>query len=203
MGIFSQDEPPESPLAAYDGCRLKIVSSLVAPHDLWVNFICELVENSKSCNDDVVEMFIYMIHRTLPMEVGDRTYMTRDITALRPRFKLLSCALTLLQDETARHSALKKAVLRERIYSACFDYFCQGYAWPVEGSETLRKDILALLKFWQILHNDKKYIRPLAEKEPSKGKSHNLVRWQFYFRIVPKFLWIYELCVISINYLYS
>jgi len=178
MGIFSRAVPPVSPLAAHDGCQLKMNPPVVAPHDLWVNFICELVENSKSCNDDVIEMFIYLVHRTLPMEIGDRTFMTRDITALRPRFKLLSCALTLLQDDSSRHSALKKAVVRDRIYSSCFDYFCQGYAWPVEGSEALRKDINALLKFWQILHNDKKYIRPIADRDLIKERKHvTMVRW--------------------------
>jgi phosphatidylinositol 4-kinase len=165
MGIFRPNIDVTSPLAAFEGCQLKIEPPIVAPHDLWINFICELVENSKSCNDDVVEMFIYMIHRTLPMEVADRTYMSRSVSAVRPRFKLLSCALGLLQDDSTRHSMLKKAVIRERVYCACFDYFCQGYAWPTEGSAVLRKDLVAVLKFWQILHNDKKFIRPIADRE--------------------------------------
>lgn len=171
MGIFTPDADPTSPLAAYEGCHLKIDPPVVAPHSLWINFICELVENSKSCNDDIVEMFIYMIHRTLPMEVGERTYLSRNVAALRPRFRLLSCALTLLQDDSKRHSMLKKAVIRERVYCTCFDYFCQGYAWPTEGSTVLRKDLIAVLKFWQILHNDKKYIRPIADREMKLGKS--------------------------------
>ena len=150
----------DSPLAAYEGCRLKIEDPLVGPHDVWVNFICELVENNKSCSDDVVEMFVYLIHRTLPMSIGEKTYLTRHIQAIRPRFRLLSCALTLLQTDSMRHSALKKAVIRERIYCACFDYFCQEYACPTQDSTVLRMDLHAVMKFWQILHNDKKYIRP-------------------------------------------
>ncbi|CAG7786962.1 unnamed protein product, partial [Allacma fusca] len=161
IGIFSPMYKLDSPLAACEGCNLKHENPLVGPHDIWVNFICELVENNKSCSDDVVEMFIYLIHRTLPMSIGEKTYLTRHVQAIRPRFRLLSCALTLLQNDSMRHSALKKAVIRERIYCACFDYFCQDYACPTQESTVLRMDLHAVMKFWQILHNDKKYIRPL------------------------------------------
>ena len=162
MGIFSRINEPDSPLAPFEGCNLMSDVPLVEPHVIWVDFICELVENSKSCNDDIVEMFIYLIHRSLPLAIGEKTFMTRHVQAIRARFRLLSCALTLLQNDSQRHSPLKKAVLRERVYCACLDYFCQGYTTPTQDSQVLRKDLQVVLKFWQILHNDKKYIRPFT-----------------------------------------
>lgn len=163
MGIFANLPEVTHPFAAVEGCVLKEPIPDIKPHDTWIEFICELVENSKSCNDDVVEMFIYLIHRTLPMLVGENhSCMSRHVVAMKSRFRLLSCALNLLQDESLRHSPLKKAVIRERVYAACFDYFCQGYSTPRQDHPTLRKDLLLILKFWQILHNDKKYIRPFS-----------------------------------------
>jgi phosphatidylinositol 4-kinase len=171
IGIFAPSIEPDSPLAAYEGCTLTVELPVITPHEVWVNFICELVENSKSCNDDVVEMFIYLIHRCLPLSIGDRNLLTRSVRALRPRFRLLSCALTMLQNDSSRHSPVKKTVLRERIYSACLDYFCQGYSCPTQDSLDLRKDLHAVLKFWQILHNDKKHIRPFTVDSVLEGNT--------------------------------
>ncbi|CAL8078131.1 unnamed protein product [Orchesella dallaii] len=165
MGIFTPDTKCTSPLSAYEGCDLKLRIPDVAPHDIWITFICEMVENSKGCNDDLVEMFLYLVHRTFPLSIGTESAMTRHILVLRPRFRLLSCALSILQDDSSRHSHLKKSIIRERIYASCFDYFCQGYSVPSADAMELRKDLQVVLKFWQILHNDKKYIRPFIPQQ--------------------------------------
>lgn len=162
LGIFAPLESCTSPLSAYEGCDLKLMLPNILPHDIWISFICELVENNKGCNDDLVEMFMYLVHRTFPFSVGTERSMTRHILALRPRFRLLSCALSIIQDDTNRHPHLKKSIVRERIYASCLDYFCQGYSVPSTDAMELRKDLQVVLKFWQILHNDKKYIRPIV-----------------------------------------
>lgn len=168
IGIFQSTAPSTSPLSAYEGCDLKLQLPNTAPHDIWISFICELVENNKGCNDDLVEMFLYLIHRTFPFTVGTERSMTRHILAIRPRFRLLSCALSIVQDDSTRHPHLKKSIVRERIYASCLDYFCQGYSVPSTDAMELRKDLQVVLKFWQILHNDKKYIRPPIPEQATR-----------------------------------
>jgi phosphatidylinositol 4-kinase len=70
---------------------------------------------------------------------------------------LLSCALSLLQSDVLPRS-LSKNVLRERVYSTCLDYFCTGFQSPTQSSHQLKEDITALIKFWQTMHSDKKYL---------------------------------------------
>lgn len=74
------------------------------------------------------------------------------------RFRLLTCGLSLLQGDILPKS-LAKNVLRERIYSCCLDYFCQPQRCPTRTSVNLREDIIILIRFWQNMHSDKKYLR--------------------------------------------
>lgn len=72
-------------------------------------------------------------------------------------FRLLACALSLLQSDVLPRS-MSKNVLRERVYSACLDYFCTGFKCPTQSPVQLSEDIHALIKFWQIMYSDKKYL---------------------------------------------
>lgn len=72
-------------------------------------------------------------------------------------FRLLSCGLSLLQGDVLLRS-LSKNVLRERIYCTCLDYFCCRKRCPSQRGTELREDILVLIKFWQTMHLDKKYL---------------------------------------------
>jgi hypothetical protein len=65
--------------------------------------------------------------------------------------------LTLLQGEVLPKS-LGKNILRERVYCACFDTFTTPVQCPTQRGSELRDDILALTKFWQTMHSDKKYL---------------------------------------------
>lgn len=67
------------------------------------------------------------------------------------------CGLSLLQGDILPKS-LAKNVLRERIYCSCLDYFCKPIACPTQEVAALREDIAILVRFWQNLHSDKKYL---------------------------------------------
>ena len=65
-----------------------------------------------------------------------------------------------------------KVALRERIYYACLDYFCgrPRFPCPEQSATTLREDITVLIRFWQNMHSDKKYLKTsMMGGEPRLG----------------------------------
>ncbi|CAH2052445.1 unnamed protein product, partial [Iphiclides podalirius] len=159
MGLFSKQHDEISPLAAYEGSKLEPRPPFVAPHAVWVRYLCEVAETAKYNSLEKVEMLASLLHRSLPITVGDvRDHINRHVEAAGVRFKLLSCGLSLLQGDTLPRS-LARNVLRERVYSACLDYFCRGLQCPAKSAGALREDIMALIRFWQLMHSDKKYLK--------------------------------------------
>ncbi|KAK3879548.1 hypothetical protein Pcinc_015884 [Petrolisthes cinctipes] len=159
LGLFSPHANEVNPLAAYEGCKLEPCVPQVGPHDIWIKFISERIEIAKYDSDAQVAMFACMFHRTLHMTVGNQdSKINRHIGALGSRFRLLSCALTLIQGD-ALPKSLSKNVLRERIYCACLDYFCAARGCPTQRPARLQEDFNALLHFWNSLHADKKYLK--------------------------------------------
>jgi len=167
MGIFTQ--VMENGNSFSDDHDSERFVPLVAPHTIWIEFLCELIDNCKYGSSDVVEMFVYHLHRTLPLAVNVRSFMTRQVEGIRTRFLLLSCAISLIQTESLGWGMFRKNTLRERIYTSALDYFCQGYTPPTQKPDVLRKDLEIVLKFWQLLHNDKKYLRPLPSRNGKDG----------------------------------
>ncbi|BET02066.1 Phosphatidylinositol 4-kinase [Nesidiocoris tenuis] len=158
LGLFSVEPEEVSPLAAYEGCVLEPNQPFVKPHDIWIQFLYELVETAKYSSREKVDMLVSLLHRSLPMCVGGKeARLNRHIAAAAPRFRLLSCALSLLQSDVLSRS-LSKNVLRERVYSICLDHFCTGFRNPTQSPQQLSEDIIALIKFWQTMHSDKKYL---------------------------------------------
>ncbi|XP_065226540.1 phosphatidylinositol 4-kinase alpha isoform X2 [Planococcus citri] len=158
LGLFTVQEEEISPLAVYEGCILEPKAPFIKPHDIWLQFISELIETAKYCNHEKIEMFLVMLHNTLPLAVGTpEAFLNRHIAAIGTRFRLLQCGLSLLQGDILPKS-LSKNVLRERIYSACFDVFCTDMQCPTQKPPQLREDISILIKFWQTMHSDKKYL---------------------------------------------
>ncbi|XP_034943088.1 phosphatidylinositol 4-kinase alpha [Chelonus insularis] len=165
MGLFSPEQEEVNPLAVYEGCELGPNPPYVKPHEIWVTFIIELIETAKYCCQETVEMIAMLLHRSLPMTVGASgggPSLNRHIAAVGARFKLLSCGLFLLQGETLAKS-LSKNVLRERVYYNCLDYFCRERQTPTQEPEQLREDIITLMRFWQVMHSDKKYLMMTGE----------------------------------------
>nr|CAH7716977.1 unnamed protein product [Callosobruchus chinensis] len=159
LGLFSVSVLQCNPLAAYEGCSLSPDPPFVKPHAIWVQFISELVETIKYSSYEKVEMLASLIHHSLAMSVGaEPPPMTRHVAAIGVRFKLLTCGLSLLQGDILP-KCLAKNVLRERIYCCCLDYFCKPVACPTQDMNDLREDITILVRFWQTLHFDKKYLK--------------------------------------------
>ncbi|CAL4063043.1 unnamed protein product, partial [Meganyctiphanes norvegica] len=159
IGLFEKQVEEVDPLAAYEGCKLEPKAPNVGPHDIWIKFICERIEIAKYDSDAQVAMFAGLFHRTLNMTVGSQeSKINRHIGAIGTRFRLLSCCLTLIQGD-ALPKSLSKNVLRERIYSACLDYFCSARSYPTQRPAQLQEDVNALLNFWNSLHADKKYLK--------------------------------------------
>ncbi|XP_076762003.1 phosphatidylinositol 4-kinase III alpha isoform X5 [Xylocopa sonorina] len=160
MGLFAPDEEEVNPLAVYEGCKLGPHAPQVRPHDIWVTFIVELIETAKYCCQETVDMIVILLHRSLPMTVGasgEEPGMSRHVAAVGVRFKLLSCGLLLLQGDILPRT-LSKNVLRERIYCNCLDYFCRDRQVPTQELEQLHEDLVTLIRFWQVMHSDKKYL---------------------------------------------
>ena len=70
-----------------------------------------------------------MLQRCLPLCVGKKNCLSRHITTLRARFRLLHLGLSMLQGDFLTNSVVKN-VLRERIYLNAMDYFrylCPGF----------------------------------------------------------------------------
>ncbi|CAG9769001.1 unnamed protein product [Ceutorhynchus assimilis] len=178
LGLFSTTRPQTSPLAVYEGCDLDPDTPFVKPHVIWVQFICELVETIKYSSYEKMEMIASLIHHSLPMSVGtDPPAITRHTSAVGVRFKLMTCGLSLLQGDILPKS-LAKNVLRERIYCSCLDYFCKPIKCPTQNSNDLRDDITTLVRFWQTLHSDKKYLKvsdvgDLGPTTPISGVQNN------------------------------
>ncbi|KPJ11646.1 Phosphatidylinositol 4-kinase alpha [Papilio machaon] len=159
MGLFSKQNDEISPLAAYEGSKLEPRPPFVAPHAVWVRYLCEVADTAKYNSLEKVEMLASLLHRSLPITVGDiRDHINRHVEAAGVRFKLLSCGLSLLQGDILPRS-LARNILRERVYSVCLDYFCRGLQCPAKSAGALREDIMSLIKFWQLMHSDKKYLK--------------------------------------------
>ncbi|KAF5285106.1 hypothetical protein FQA39_LY16795 [Lamprigera yunnana] len=159
LGLFSVATSEINPLATHEGCKLEPNPPFVKPHGIWLQFISDMIEVAKYNSYEKVEMLATLIHRSLAMNVGaNPPSQTRDVSAVGVRFKLLACGLSLLQGDVLPKS-LAKNVLRERIYCSCLDYFCRPVRCPTQSAVELRKDIDVLIRFWQTMHTDKKYLR--------------------------------------------
>ena len=180
MGIFAVEDEDSvvSPLAVHEGSVLKPEAPLAEPHDLWIRFLIERIEIAKHCSQDQViciilffssvylnknlqvELFAQMFDVTLPFDVGSRRpRMSRHPAAAGTRYRLLQCALSLLQGDMLARS-LSKNLLRERVYQTCLDYFCCRPQCPnKKRMADLREDTLSMIRFWHTMHSDKKYLK--------------------------------------------
>ncbi|XP_064651813.1 phosphatidylinositol 4-kinase alpha-like isoform X3 [Lineus longissimus] len=159
LGVFAEDKPDISPLAASESNIPKPTPPYVAPHQIWTKFLAERIEIAKYCSKDQVEIFASLLHKSLSISVG-KPYciMSRHIAALGPRIRLLTMGLSLLQGDILPNTT-SKTVLRSRVYAASLDYFTMAPNYPTQKGADLREDTILLIKFWQNMHSDKKYLR--------------------------------------------
>ncbi|XP_030847458.1 phosphatidylinositol 4-kinase alpha isoform X1 [Strongylocentrotus purpuratus] len=160
LGLFSIDVEDPSPLAAISGDDVPDPKHPNAtPHHIWTQFLHQRLESIKYSSINVVEIFISILHRSLPMQVGQtKGALSRHIAAMGPRFRLLCMGLSLLQGDILP-SSTGKNVLRERIYSAAFDFFSVAPVCPTQSVSELREDISILIKFFHAMLAEKKYLR--------------------------------------------
>jgi phosphatidylinositol 4-kinase A len=155
LGFFADEVEVTSPLAAYEGCNLVPPPINVKPHMIWLNLISEMVDTAKYCNRDKVEMLCMLVHRSLPIDRNSK--QNRNISTVGCRFKLLQCALSLLQGNTIPKS-LARNILRERVYFHALDYFCSPPMCPSQPRDQLFEDITILMIFWQTMRSEKKHL---------------------------------------------
>ncbi|CAH0382113.1 unnamed protein product [Bemisia tabaci] len=171
LGMFSVHEEEESPLAVSENVTLEPRPPFVKPHDIWVKFISELVETAKYCSQEKVEMLANMFHRSLPMSVSySNSLLSTHISAIGVYFRFLHCGLSLLQGDFLPRS-LSKNVLRERIYCTALNFYCSQVQCPVKKGSELREDIAVMIKFFQTMHSDKKYLFASTIEEAAELQS--------------------------------
>lgn len=158
MGLFAEEPTPSDPLAASDGQLSKIDHPPIGAHHVWLRFAIERIETAKYSNINLVELYSDMLHRSLSMTVGCVRAPSRNMISIGCRFRLLSCGLSLIQGDSLPKT-ISNIVLRERIYRTAVDYFCGPQVCPLQRSTDLREDVLSLIKFWQSLHSDRKYVK--------------------------------------------
>lgn len=70
-----------------------------------------------------MEMLVDLLHKSLSLILeNSKVIMTKHISAVGLRFKLLYLTLYLLQTDYLA-SGVSKYLLREKVYHAAFDYF--------------------------------------------------------------------------------
>ncbi|ESO97694.1 hypothetical protein LOTGIDRAFT_103639 [Lottia gigantea] len=158
LGIFEEDQPIPDPLAKKEGVDLAPQPPYTAPHAIWTRFLMERIEIAKYSNSVHVDILLSLLNKSLPVGVGKTpAIISRHPAAIGPRTRLLIMGLSLLQGDILPNTA-GKSVLRERIYAASLDYFCGPIMCPTQQGSNLREDIITLIKFWQMMHADKKYL---------------------------------------------
>ncbi|CAH1801953.1 unnamed protein product [Owenia fusiformis] len=159
LGLFSVEDPEVDPLAVSEGEPPRPKPPFVYPHAIWSKFLAERLEIAKYHSIDQVEIFANMLHKSLGIHVGrPNSVMNRHIAAVGTRMRMLAMGLSLLQGDILP-TATSKSVLRERIYATALDYFGTEPRYAHQRGTELREDILSLIKMWQNMHSDRKYLR--------------------------------------------
>lgn len=197
LGLFSDAEANWCPLAPDEmskNAMKPFKPENIEAHDLWIKFIQERIEIAKYCSQEQIYMFSHMLQRTLDIAVGRKRLgrhgtrdkvlptMSRHITAVGTRFRLLICGMSLLQGDTLPKSVAKN-ILRQRIYAVALDYFCNDKSFPTQTNVTILEDIQILIKFWTMLYSDRKYFKSslISDADVHQELHHGLVAGGTYF----------------------
>lgn len=70
------------------GSKLEPRPPFVLPHAVWVRYLCEVAETAKYNSLEKVEMLASLLHRSLPITVGDVSdHINRHVEAVGVRFR--------------------------------------------------------------------------------------------------------------------
>ena len=173
LGLFSEDysDAQNSPMQSN---TQTLLLPNIQPHLIWIKFISERIEIAKYSNRDEVDIFVSLLHKSLPITVGKcNGIISHHISAAGARFKILAMGLSLLQGDVTP-SSMAKSALRERVYATALDYFSYLPMWPKRSANDLREDIVALVRFWHSVHSDKKYLKDTNFNVGDVGTDLNL-----------------------------
>ncbi|KAJ1361925.1 hypothetical protein KIN20_021310 [Parelaphostrongylus tenuis] len=185
LGIYERMSP-RSPLCGHLTEPPK--PSYYKPHALWLDFVAERVDIAKYSSREQLDILETMFAQAVSSVIGSgpatesvspalsvplldqQVSLSRNIESVGVRFRLLSCALNILQGEatTARPS---NNVIRQRVYASALDYFTLPPQGPTQAHAQLREDVRLLISFWQTLYADGKFIK----KEVFLQKDNELV----------------------------
>ncbi|CAF4219354.1 unnamed protein product [Rotaria socialis] len=156
-GLYSIDKPEPSPLAPSEKEELKPKPPSVNPHLILFKFIEERVYLCMHKADIEMEMLNDLLHKSLSLILENpRAPMTKHVSAVGLRFRLLYLALYLVQSDYLANGVCKY-LLREKVYHTAFDYFTVRHHYPTQSQNELRNDIRKLIRFFSLVHGEKKF----------------------------------------------
>ncbi|CAF1029135.1 unnamed protein product [Rotaria sordida] len=157
QGLYSIDKPEPSPLAPSEKEELKPKPPSVNPHRIFFKFIEERVYLCMHKADIEMEMLVDLFHKSLSLILENpRAPMTKHIGAVGLRFRILYLALYLVQSDYLSNG-ISKYLLREKVYHTAFDYFTVRHHCPTQSQHELKNDILKLIRFFSLVHGEKKF----------------------------------------------
>ncbi|CAF4139791.1 unnamed protein product [Rotaria sp. Silwood2] len=157
QGLYSIDKPEPSPLAPSEKEELKPKPPSVNPHRIFFKFIEERVYLCMHKADIEMEMLVDLLHKSLSLILENpRAPMTKHISAVGLRFRLLYLTLYLVQSDYLANG-ISKYLLREKVYHTAFDYFTVRHHCPTQSQNELRNDIRKLIRFFSLVHGEKKF----------------------------------------------
>ncbi|CAF3557038.1 unnamed protein product [Rotaria sp. Silwood1] len=156
-GLYSIDKLEPSPLAPSEKEELKPKPPSVKPHRIFLRFIEERVFLCMHKADIEMEMLVDLLHKSLSLILeNSKAPMTKHIDAVGLRFRFLYLALYLVQSDYLS-DGISKFLLREKIYHTAFDYFTVHHHCPTQTHNELRSDIRTLIRFFSLVHGEKKF----------------------------------------------
>ncbi|UJR22456.1 hypothetical protein I4U23_025514 [Adineta vaga] len=181
QGLYSIDKAETSPLAPSDKEQLKSQPPSINPHRIFFKFIEERVYLCLHKSDVELEMIVDLFHKSLSLiNDNSKVSMTKHIEAVGLRFQFLYLALYLVQTDYLA-DGISKFLLREKIYHTAFDYFMVRHHCPSQSYNELRNDIQRLIRFFSLVHGEKKFCNdslltiesdsPLLERRYQNGTS--------------------------------
>ncbi|CAF0893475.1 unnamed protein product [Adineta steineri] len=156
-GLYSIDKPEPSPLAPSENEELKPKPPSINPHRIFFKFIEERVYLCMHKSDIEMEMLVDLFHKSLSLITeNSKAPMTKHIESVGLRFQLLYLALYLVQSDYLA-TGISKYLLREKIYHTAFEYFTILHHCPTQSHNELRNDIRRLIRFFSLVHGEKKF----------------------------------------------
>ncbi|CAF1456162.1 unnamed protein product, partial [Adineta steineri] len=156
-GLYSIDKPEPSPLAPSEKEELKPKPPSVNPHRIFLKFIEERIYLCMHKADIEMEMLVDLLHKSLSLILENpKAPMTRHVGGVGLRFRFLYLALYLVQSDYLANG-VSKYLLREKIYHTAFDYFTVRHHCPTQTHNELRNDIRTLIRFFSLVHGEKKF----------------------------------------------